>query len=114
MKLITAVIKPFTVSDVIDALEAAGICGVTLTEAQGRGRQLASVEYYRGAQYSSPFVSKAKVEVLVTDDMVDTALDALTRAAYTGEVGDGKVWVTHVERVVRVRTGEKDDAAIVG
>lgn len=113
MKLITAVVKPFTISDIQEALEEIGVCGITVSEAQGRGRQGGNVEYYRGAKYSSPFVAKAKVEVLVTDDQVDAAVDTLVRSAHTGEVGDGKVWVTAVERVVRVRTGETDDEAII-
>ncbi|WP_291313078.1 P-II family nitrogen regulator [Corynebacterium sp. UBA2622] len=112
MKLITAVVKPFTLSDVLDALEAEGVRGITVTEAQGSGRQPASVEYYRGAQYSSEFVARAKIEVLVSDDQEQRAVDAIVRAAYTGEVGDGKVWVSDVSRVVRVRTGETDDDAI--
>ncbi|QPK82615.1 P-II family nitrogen regulator [Corynebacterium qintianiae] len=114
MKLITAVVKPFTLSDVMEALESIGVCGITVTEAQGRGRQGANVEYYRGAKYSSPFVAKVKIEVLVTDSQVEGAVDTLVRSAYTGEVGDGKVWVTAVEGVVRVRTGETDDDAILG
>ncbi|AWB84261.1 P-II family nitrogen regulator [Corynebacterium liangguodongii] len=114
MKLITAVVKPFTLTDIVEALEAAGINGITVSDAQGRGRQHASIEYYRGAKYSSQFVAKAKVEVLVRDELVEDALDSIVRAAYTGEVGDGKIWVTSVERVIRVRTGETDDAAITG
>lgn len=114
MKLITAVVKPFTLSDVIEALEATGVQGITVTEAQGRGRQRASVEYYRGAKYSSPYVAKLKIEVVVNDDQVDAVADAIVKAAYTGEVGDGKIWVTNVERVIRVRTGETDEAAISG
>lgn len=113
MKLITAVIKPFTLEDVVVALEAAGIQGITITEAQGRGRQRASVEFYRGAQYSSPYVAKLKLEVVVTDSQEDAAVDAILRSAYTGEVGDGKIWVSSVERVIRVRTGETDEDAIV-
>ncbi|WKD57434.1 Nitrogen regulatory protein P-II [Corynebacterium capitovis DSM 44611] len=112
MKLITAVVKPFTLSDVLSALEGEGIHGITVTEAQGRGRQPVSVEYYRGAQYSSAFVTKIKIEVLVTDQQEQRALEAIVRAARTGEVGDGKVWVIPVERVVRVRTGETDDNAV--
>ncbi|MCT1491525.1 P-II family nitrogen regulator [Corynebacterium sanguinis] len=112
MKLITAVVKPFTVIYIMEALEEIGVCGITVTDAQGRGRQGGNVEYYRGAKYSSPFVAKAKVEVLVTDEQVDVAVDSLVKSAYTGEVGDGKVWVTSIDNVVRVRTGEKDDQAI--
>lgn len=113
MKLITAVVKPFTLESVIAALEEAGVQGITVTEAQGRGRQRASVEYYRGARYSSPYVAKLKLEVVVTDTQLDAAINAILGAAYTGEVGDGKIWVSPVERVIRVRTGETDEQAIV-
>lgn len=112
MKLITAVIKPFTLSDVKTALDNAGIKGITITDAQGAGRQGANVEYYRGARYSSSFVQKVKVEVLVTDDQEQAALEAILGAAYTGEVGDGKIWVTEVSKVIRVRTGEVNDEAV--
>lgn len=113
MKLITAVIKPFTVEDVVAALETAGVKGITITEAQGRGRQRAGVEFYRGAQYSSPYVAKIKLEIVVADSQEDAAVDAILGSACTGEVGDGKIWVSPVERVIRVRTGETDEAAIV-
>lgn len=112
MKLITAVVKPFTLTDIREALDAAGVAGITVTEAQGAGRQIASVEYYRGAKYSSAFVHKVKIEVLVADEQEAAAVDAIVKAAYTGEVGDGKVWVTDVSRVIRVRTGEEGDAAV--
>lgn len=113
MKLVTAVIKPFTLEDVVVALEAASIQGITVTEAQGRGRQRAGVEFYRGAQYSSPYVAKIKLEIVVTDEQEDAAVEAILGSACTGEVGDGKIWVSPVERVVRVRTGETDEDAIV-
>lgn len=112
MKLVTAVVQPFTLADIRQALSEAGVKGITVIEAQGAGRQMASVEYYRGARYSSNFVQKVKIEVLVTDAQEDAAVNAILKAARTGEVGDGKIWVTEVTRVVRVRTGEKDDAAI--
>ena len=112
MKLVTAVVQPFTLADIRQALSEAGVKGITVTEAQGAGRQMASVEYYRGARYSSNFVQKVKIEVLVTDVQEAAAVNAILKAARTGEVGDGKIWVTEVTRVVRVRTGEKDDAAI--
>ncbi|SDR91244.1 P-II family nitrogen regulator [Corynebacterium timonense] len=112
MKLITAVVKPFTVSDIREALAAIGVHGITVTDAQGAGRQIAAVEYYRGAKFSSAFVAKAKVEVLVADRDVEKALEAVVEAAYTGEVGDGKVWVSEVSRVIRVRTGETGEDAI--
>ena len=112
MKLVTAVVQPFTLADIRQALSEAGVKGITVIEAQGAGRQMASVEYYRGARYSSNFVQKVKIEVLVTDAQEDAVVNAILKAARTGEVGDGKIWVTEVTRVVRVRTGEKDDAAI--
>lgn len=112
MKLVAAVVQPFTLADIRQALSEAGVKGITVIEAQGAGRQMASVEYYRGARYSSNFVQKVKIEVLVTDAQEDAAVNAILKAARTGEVGDGKIWVTEVTRVVRVRTGEKDDAAI--
>lgn len=95
------------------AFEEAGVQGITVTEAQGRGRQRASVEYYRGARYSSPYVAKLKLEVVVTDTQLDAAINAILGAAYTGEVGDGKIWVSPVERVIRVRARETDEQAIV-
>lgn len=112
MKLITAVVQPFTLGRVREALAEVGVHGITVTEAQGAGRQIASVEYYRGAKYSSAFVQKVKIEVLVTDEQELEALQAIVDGAYTGEVGDGKVWVSEVSRVVRVRTGETGERAI--
>ncbi len=96
MKLVTAVVQPFTLGDIRQALSEAGVKGITVTEAQGAGRQMASVEYYRGARYTSNFVQKVKIEVLVTDDQEETAVNAILNAAHTGEVGDGKIWVTEV------------------
>lgn len=112
MKLVTAVIKPFTLSDVRDALEALDVGGLTVTEVQGYGQQRGHSEVYRGAEYATDFVPKVKLEVLVTDAQVDDVIDAIVRAAYTGKMGDGKVWVTSVERVIRVRTGDHDEAAL--
>ncbi|NLA57043.1 MAG: P-II family nitrogen regulator [Corynebacterium humireducens] len=112
MKLVTAVVKPFTLTDIRDALEALDVGGLTVTEVQGYGRQRGHSEVYRGAEYATDFVPKVKLEALVTDAQVDDVIDAITRAAYTGKMGDGKVWVTSVERVVRVRTGEHDEAAL--
>ncbi len=112
MKLVTAVIKPFTLIDIRDALEALDVGGLTVTEVQGYGRQRGHSEVYRGAEYATDFVPKVKIEALVTDAQVDDVIDAITRTAYTGKMGDGKVWVTSVERVVRVRTGEHDEAAL--
>ena len=112
MKLVTAVIKPFTLSDIREALEALDVGGLTITEVQGYGQQRGHSEVYRGAEYATDFVPKVKLEVLVTDAQVDDVIDAVVRAAYTGKMGDGKVWVTPVERVIRVRTGDHDESAL--
>ena len=112
MKLVTAVIKPFTLSDVREALEALDVGGLTVTEVQGFGQQRGHSEVYRGAEYATDFVPKVKLEVLVGEDRVDDVIETVVRTAYTGRMGDGKVWVTPVERVIRVRTGEVDDAAL--
>ena len=107
MKLITAIVKPFTLDDVKTALEQLGVLGMTVSEVQGYGRQKGHTEVYRGAEYSVDFVPKIRVEVVVDDAQVDKTLEALIEAARTGKIGDGKVWVTPVETVVRVRTGER-------
>ncbi|MGH3798698.1 MAG: P-II family nitrogen regulator [Pseudonocardiaceae bacterium] len=107
MKLVTAIIKPFTLEDVKGALEQVGVLGMTVSEVQGYGRQKGHTEVYRGAEYSVDFVPKIRVEVVVDDTQVDKTLDALVEAARTGKIGDGKVWVTAVETVIRVRTGER-------
>ncbi|MGH3882394.1 MAG: P-II family nitrogen regulator [Pseudonocardiaceae bacterium] len=107
MKLVTAIIKPFTLEDVKGALEQIGVLGMTVSEVQGYGRQKGHTEVYRGAEYSVDFVPKIRVEVVVDDMQVDKTLDALVESARTGKIGDGKVWVTPVETVVRVRTGER-------
>ncbi|GAB3649193.1 P-II family nitrogen regulator [Corynebacterium nasicanis] len=112
MKLVTAVIKPFTLSDIREALEALDVGGLTVTEVQGYGQQRGHSEVYRGAEYATDFVPKVKLEVLVSDAQADDVIDAVVRTAYTGKMGDGKVWVTPVERVIRVRTGEQDEAAL--
>ena len=112
MKLVTAVIKPFTLSDIREALEALDVGGLTVTEVQGYGQQRGHSEVYRGAEYATDFVPKVKLEVLATDAQVDDVIDAVVRAAYTGKMGDGKVWVTPVERVIRVRTGDHDESAL--
>ncbi|MGH3813532.1 MAG: P-II family nitrogen regulator, partial [Pseudonocardiaceae bacterium] len=106
-KLVTAIIKPFTLEDVKGALEQIGVLGMTVSEVQGYGRQKGHTEVYRGAEYSVDFVPKIRVEVVVDDMQVDKTLDALVESARTGKIGDGKVWVTPVEAVVRVRTGER-------
>jgi nitrogen regulatory protein P-II 1 len=107
MKLVTAIVKPFTLEDVKGALERIGVLGMTVSEAQGFGRQKGHTEIYRGAEYSVDFVPKVRVEVVVDEAQVDKTIDALVEAARTGKIGDGKVWVTPVETVVRVRTGER-------
>ena len=107
MKLVTAIIKPFTLEDVKSALERIGVLGMTVSEVQGFGRQKGHTEIYRGAEYSVDFVPKIRVEVVVDEAQVDKTIDALVEAARTGKIGDGKVWVTPVETVVRVRTGER-------
>ncbi|MBV8347100.1 MAG: P-II family nitrogen regulator [Mycolicibacterium sp.] len=112
MKLISAVIKPFTLSEVREAVERSGVLGLTFSEVQGYGRQRGHTEVYRGAEYSVDFVPKVKVEVLVEDEAVDATVAAIVSAARTGKIGDGKVWVSPVDSVVRVRTGERDAAAI--
>ncbi len=107
MKLVTAIVKPFTLEDVKSALEQIGVLGMTVSEVQGFGRQKGHTEVYRGAEYSVDFVPKIRVEVVVDDAQVDKTIDALADAARTGKIGDGKIWVTSVETVVRVRTGER-------
>jgi len=104
MKLVTAIVKPFTLDDVKAALEQLGLLGMTVSEVRGYGRQKGHTEVYRGAEY---FVAKLRVEVLVEDDAADRTVDTIVSAARTGRIGDGKVWVTPVDTVVRVRTGER-------
>jgi nitrogen regulatory protein P-II 1 len=112
MKLLTAVVKPFALDDIRAALQDLDVLGMTVSEARGYGRQKGHTEVYRGAEYSVDFVAKVRVEVLVDDDMVDSVLTAVVDAARTGKIGDGKVWVTPVQTVVRVRTGERGRDAI--
>ncbi len=112
MKLIVAVIKPFKVDDVKVALKARGIDGMTLTEAQGFGRQRGHTEVYRGAEYEVDFVPKIRVEVLTDDERADEIVTAIVESAQTGTIGDGKVWVQSVESVIRVRTGERGSDAL--
>ena len=112
MKLITAIIKPFTLDDVKTSLEEAGVLGMTVSEIQGYGRQKGHTEVYRGAEYSVDFVPKVRIEVVVDDSIVDKVVDSIVRSARTGKIGDGKVWVTPVETVVRVRTGERGAEAL--
>jgi nitrogen regulatory protein P-II 1 len=113
MKQVTAIIRAPRLNPVKDALLRAGIHGLTLTEVSGFGRQGGSVEQYRGVQYRVDFVQKLKVEVLVEDEIVDDVVSAIMAAAHSGQVGDGKIWVTPVEAVYRIRTGERDTAALV-
>jgi nitrogen regulatory protein P-II 1 len=112
MKLIVAVLKPFKLDEVKEALKTMGVQGMTLTEAQGFGRQRGHTEVYRGAEYEVDFVPKLRVEVLVDDAEVDDVVDAIVRTAATGKIGDGKVWVVPVDAVVRVRTGERGKDAL--
>jgi len=112
MKLVTAIIKPFKLDDVKTALEAAGITGITVSEVQGYGRQKGHTEVYRGAEYQVDFVPKVKLEILVDDPASAAVVEAVVGAAQTGSIGDGKVWVTTVETLVRVRTGERGADAV--
>ena len=107
MKLVTAIVKPFTLEDIKGALERIGVLGMTVSEVQGFGRQKGHTEIYRGAEYSVDFVPKIRVEVVVDEAQLDKTIDAMVDAARTGKIGDGKVWVTSVETVIRVRTGER-------
>ena len=112
MKLVTAVVKPFKLDEVKVALTAIGVSGMTVTQARGFGRQGGHIEIYRGKEYEFDFVDKIRIEVACTDEQVDEVLDAIVSAARTGSVGDGKAWVTDVERVVRVRTNERGPEAL--
>ncbi len=112
MKLITAIIKPFKVDDVKDALKAIGIQGLTVGEVRGFGRQGGHTETYRGAEYKIDFVPKIQLELVVDDAVADSAIEAITSSAATGKIGDGKIWVTAVERLIRIRTGEEGTDAI--
>jgi nitrogen regulatory protein P-II 1 len=112
MKKIEAVIKPFKLDDVKDALHEVGVVGMTVTEVKGFGRQKGHTELYRGAEYVVDFLPKVKVELIIGDGAVDRAIEAIVKAARTGKIGDGKIFVTNVEQVVRIRTGESGEAAI--
>jgi nitrogen regulatory protein P-II 1 len=112
VKLVTAIIKPHKLDEVKEALRGAGVAGLTVSEVRGYGRQLGHTEIYRGAEYTVEFIPKVKLEILATDAAVDAVIDAVVGVARSGEVGDGKVFVTSVDRVVRIRTGETDDEAI--
>ena len=112
MKQITAILKPFKLDDVREALAEVGVTGLTVTEVKGFGRQKGHTELYRGAEYVVDFLPKMKVEVVVNEADVDRCVDAIVSAARTGKIGDGKIFVTNVERVVRIRTGEEDESAV--
>jgi nitrogen regulatory protein P-II 1 len=112
MKLVVAILKPFKLDDVKERLKALNVTGMTITEAQGFGRQRGHTEVYRGAEYEVDFVPKLKLEVLIDDAQVDEVVEAIVSAANTGKLGDGKVWVVPVEQAVRVRTGERGSDAI--
>ncbi len=112
MKLITAIVKPFKLDEVKDALKAGGVAGMTVSEVRGFGRQGGHSETYRGAEYQIDFVPKVSIAIVVDDDVADTIVDAIATAARTDKIGDGKIWVTAVERLIRIRTGEEGADAI--
>tara|TARA_R110000782_G_scaffold24510_1_gene63844 strand:+ start:1047 stop:1385 length:339 start_codon:yes stop_codon:yes gene_type:complete len=112
MKLVTAIVKPFRLDDVRNALSEVGIQGMTVSEVKGFGRQRGHTELYRGAEYVVDFLPKAKVEVAVTDELVERVVEAIVEAAKTGKVGDGKIFVTNIEQAFRIRTGETGDSAL--
>ena len=112
MKQITAIIKPFKLDEVREALAEVGVTGLTVTEVKGFGRQKGHTELYRGAEYVVDFLPKVKIEVVVKDGEVETSIDAIVKAARTGKIGDGKIFVTSVEQVIRIRTGETGEAAV--
>jgi nitrogen regulatory protein P-II 1 len=112
MKKIEAIIKPFKLDEVKEALQEVGLQGITVTEAKGFGRQKGHTELYRGAEYVVDFLPKVKIEVVVADTQVDQVIDAIIGAARTGKIGDGKIFVSDVERVIRIRTGEENEAAV--
>ena len=112
MKQVTAMIKPFKLDDVREALAEVGVQGMTVSEVKGFGRQKGHTEIYRGAEYAVDFLPKVKIDIVLADEMVERAVEAIIQAAHTGKVGDGKVFVSPVEQVVRIRTGETGDAAV--
>ncbi len=112
MKLVTAIIKPFKLDEVREALAEIGIQGMTVTEVKGFGRQKGHTELYRGAEYTVDFLPKLRIELAVTDNQLELAIESLCAAAHTGKIGDGKIFVTALEQVIRIRTGEDGDAAI--
>ncbi|MBM3395414.1 MAG: P-II family nitrogen regulator [Betaproteobacteria bacterium] len=112
MKKVEAVIKPFKLDEVREALSEIGVSGLTVTEVKGFGRQKGHTELYRGAEYVVDFLPKVKVELVIPDNLVERAIEAIVKAARTGKIGDGKIFVTSVEQVIRIRTGETDEAAV--
>lgn len=112
MKLVTAIIKPFKLDDVREALSDIGVQGITVTEVKGFGRQKGHTELYRGAEYVVDFLPKIKLEAAVSDDLADAAIEAISQSAQTGKIGDGKIFVSNLEQVIRIRTGEAGDDAI--
>jgi nitrogen regulatory protein P-II 1 len=112
MKLITSIIKPFKLDSVREALAEVGVTGLTVTEVKGFGRQKGHTELYRGAEYVVDFLPKVKVEVVVNANLVDMVIEAITQAAHTGKIGDGKIFVSTIEQAVRIRTGERDESAV--
>ena len=112
MKKIEAIIKPFKLDEVREALSEIGVSGLTVTEVKGFGRQKGHTELYRGAEYVVDFLPKVKIEIVVPDDVVETAIDSIVKAAHTGKIGDGKIFVSNVEQVVRIRTGETGESAV--
>ena len=112
MKLITAIVKPFKLDDVKEALKAAGVQGITVTEVKGFGRQGGHTETYRGSEYQIDFVPKMRIELVVEDNSLERTLDVIRESASTGKIGDGKIWVTSVEQIIRIRTGEHGADAI--
>ena len=112
MKKVEAIIKPFKLDEVREALSEIGVTGLTVTEVKGFGRQKGHTELYRGAEYVVDFLPKVKVEVIISDALVERAIEAVVKAAHTGKIGDGKIFVTTVEQVVRIRTGESGEAAV--
>ena len=112
MKLITTIIKPFKLEEVRQSLDAIGITGMTITEVKGFGRQKGHTELYRGAEYVIDFLPKIKIEIAVSSDQVDSVISAITQSASTGKIGDGKIFVSPLEKVIRIRTGEEDQDAI--
>ena len=112
MKLLTAIVKPFKLDDVRTALSEIGVQGLTVTEVKGFGRQKGQTELYRGAEYVIDFLPKVKLELVISDDLVDSAIEAISKAAHTGKIGDGKIFIVPCEEVIRIRTGETGNEAI--